>query len=218
MTKPIDPHLLELLERHDKWSNDPNNPNFAKLNLEDVDFSDLDLSKRYLGYAELPGANFDRSRLSWADLHEAHLGGASFVGADLSFVDITKANLDYASLKDANLQGVRAIKTSFYHANLQGTNLMGADLHGASFYDANLEGAVLRDTSLNGIHLEAVRLFCTDLLGASGLDLIYVDWIDVGPEGAPIRLEGEEAQAWMMRRARGEEDNQVPETKLVQQS
>jgi len=204
MTKPIDPHLLELLELHDKWSNDPENPNLAKLSLEGADFSDLDLTERYLAYAELPGANFDRARLVRADLHEAHLGGASFIGADLSFADLTKANLDYSSMRNANLQQVRAIKTDFFYADLCGANLRDAELGGASFVDANLERTSLRSAHLRRVYLEAVRLFCADLEGASGLDSAYIQWIDVGPEGAPIRLEGEEARAWMLRRARGE--------------
>ncbi|WP_254777176.1 hypothetical protein [Paenibacillus sp. yr247] len=33
--------------------------------------------------------------------------------------------------------------------------------------------------------------------GASGIDTIHAAWINVGPEGAPQRLEGEEMRQWL---------------------
>jgi 2-iminobutanoate/2-iminopropanoate deaminase len=203
MSNLISPEILRSIELHEEWVISGNKKG-VKLSLMDADLSGINLANRKLAEAVLPGTNFNKACLERVDLYRANLASASFVGADLSFADLTKAELDYASLVDAKLWGTRAFRASFYEADLRRANLQGADLRHASLYGANLEGAILKDTYLNGIHLEAVRLFCIDLLGASGLDSIYIKWIDVGPEGAPIRLEGEEARAWMLRRARGE--------------
>ncbi|MDQ2713524.1 MAG: pentapeptide repeat-containing protein [Chloroflexota bacterium] len=77
-----------------------------------------DLSHRYLGRADLRGA-----QLMGANLYMADLSGACLAGANLSEADLSGTNLARADLRNATLAGA-----SLLVADLQGANLTGADL------------------------------------------------------------------------------------------
>ena len=53
---------------------------------------------------------------------------------------------------------------------------------------ANLTGADLTGAHLNGIFLT----------GAVGIESVKADWIEVGTDEAPKRLEGEAARQWLL--------------------
>lgn len=88
-------------------------PSFYRANL-----SGRDLSRRYLGKA---------------DLREAQLVGTNFYMADLTGACLTGANLTGANLAGANLTGA-----DLRGSTLEGANLLVADLHNAILNDANL--------------------------------------------------------------------------------
>ncbi|MBA2287813.1 MAG: pentapeptide repeat-containing protein [Ktedonobacteraceae bacterium] len=77
-----------------------------------------DLSHRYLGRADLRGA-----QLMGANFYMADLSGACLAGANLSEADLSGTNLARADLRNATLAGA-----SLLVADLQGANLTGADL------------------------------------------------------------------------------------------
>jgi 2-iminobutanoate/2-iminopropanoate deaminase len=204
MKKLTDAELLKQLNLHQEWMESLSESD-RQLWLADTDLSGVDLSARNLAQALLPGVKLENVCLRKTDLYSANLASASLSGADLTQADVTKANLDYAFLVKSILREVKAFQASFFEADLRGVNLADADLRGTYLVGANLEGAILRRARLDGATLDGVRLFRADLRGASGLDTVMAKWIDVGPEGAPIRLEGDQVRTWLIRAGEGKE-------------
>jgi len=85
--------------------------------------------------ANLNGHDLSRRYLGRADLREAQLAGANFYMADLSGACLVGANLAEAELSGANLSGA-----DLRNATLTNANLLVADLHGAVLTGANLLG------------------------------------------------------------------------------
>ena len=79
-------------------------------------------------------ADLSRAYLCWADMRGADLGEAYLEGAKL-----TVANMEGADLSRAKLRG----------ADLIWAILTGADLEGTDLQDARLEGAILTGTILD---------------------------------------------------------------------
>src|SRR5215469_11287107 len=85
--------------------------------------------------ANLSGHDLSRRYLGWADLREAQLARTNFYMADLSGACLVGANLTEADLSGANLSGA-----DLRNATLTNANLLVADLHGAVLTGANLNG------------------------------------------------------------------------------
>jgi hypothetical protein len=85
--------------------------------------------------ANLSGHDLSRRYLGWADLREAQLAGTNFYLADLSGACLAGANLTEADLSGANLSGA-----DLRNATLTNANLLVADLQGAVLTGANLLG------------------------------------------------------------------------------
>jgi hypothetical protein len=119
-----------------------------------LDFHDQDFANINLNGADLSEVNLIDSKLKGATLEFANLYGANLMGTDL-----TEANLHYATLKYANLENA-ILKNSFMeYAYLDRADLQRADLTNASLRYANLECADLRGTIMNGTNLyETFRL------------------------------------------------------------
>ena len=141
-----------------------------------------DLSRAYLGRANLSGADFSYSNLR---------------NANLSITDLGGANLSRADLRDANLHG----------ADLNNAYLSFADLSSAVLLDANLSGATLAMTNLSDAHLLDANLSGAHLLsaGLSGARLSYSEpWKaqlyappeDSGKVRATIQGTADEAQQY----------------------
>ena len=86
---------------------------------------------------------------------------------------------------------------------MRGADLTPANLRNTYFVDANLEGASLRGADITGATLEGVRFFKADLTGVKGLERVSAKWIDIGPEGSPTRLEGDQLRDWLISAAKG---------------
>jgi hypothetical protein len=98
-----------------------------------------------------------------------------------------------ANLGHANLEG-----SNFYDADLQETNL-----EEANFSYANLRGAYLVKSHLAHAILTGAQIEQTAFTGATGIETVEVEWLDIGSEKAPQRLEGEQAKNWLRAAAAG---------------
>jgi hypothetical protein len=55
-----------------------------------------------------------------------------------------------------------------------------------------------RGADINGAALEGVRVFRIDLTGMKELEHVSAKWVDLGPEGSPIRLGGGQLHDWLI--------------------
>ena len=78
---------------------------------------------------------------------------------------------------------------------------MEANLEQANLTEANLQQAGLIATHLDHANFTGAQLHDALLAQASGLDSVQADWIDIGEEGTPERLEGELALRWLREEA-----------------
>jgi len=98
----------------------PSIANWRPPMLYQANLRELDLSRRYLGYADLREAQLVGATLFMANLSEANLSGADLSNADLSGADLSNADLSGAILNGTNL-----LVADLHNANLTGANLLG---------------------------------------------------------------------------------------------
>ena len=133
-----------------------------------VDLSGALLEDVCVGYADLRGVVFDRTRFvssSWSSegedvtadridlprpaLKGARLTNASLVGADMRGMVLLGAQIDGADLRNARLDG----------ALLEGADLSRADLRGARLTNADLSRTNLVEADLRGADISGSRVF-----------------------------------------------------------
>jgi uncharacterized protein YjbI with pentapeptide repeats len=133
-----------------------------RLDLSNVDLSDVSIRLGDLYKADLSNSNFYNTYFSVVNLQKANfwnskmekaqfcsyidLRGANFNNAILNYISAYKAKLQKALMKDAYLQG----------AKLQGAHLQGAHLERAHLEQALLHGADLRDAHLGGTYMSGL--------------------------------------------------------------
>jgi uncharacterized protein YjbI with pentapeptide repeats len=212
MLRPIPPDILARIEAHEQWLRTSQEKG-QQLFDGDLDLHDLDLSERNLMMCIVPDANMNGALLRNTYMSYSNLCGVSFVDAILDGAWIVKTDAWEANftnvhmhnahcirldLQKANLQHADLIGTTFYNAdfdsaNLEYTNFSNTDLRYAYFYGAKMEHAILTGASVWDIALA----------GATGIESVVADWIDISedPENAPQRLEGEQARQWLLAQA-----------------
>lgn len=112
---------------------------FSRKNLQNMDFTGLDLSHALFIGADLRWADFEESNLMNACFRNADLRGASFMDCNLSRADFTNCDLRDAVLRGADLS----------HAKLTNARLEGADLEGVTIVDAEIGQTLLEKVSLD---------------------------------------------------------------------
>ena len=212
MTKPIPPDLLTRIREHKRWL-DTFNEEGLQFAQQGVDLRDLDLSGHDLVMVALSHVRLDRALLCATDLSNAILYEGSFVqttmdDALLIEADATRSNFSEASLR--RVQGLSAefMEANLHNANLEESNLYDADLQktnleGANFSHANLRKAYLANAHLAHAILTGVLVEKATFTGATGVETVEVEWIDIGSEKAPQRLEGVIAKNWLLNAATG---------------
>jgi len=187
-------YLVEKLrsgsENWNQWRAE--NPNQARLNLNQVNLSGANLSGVDLTEANLSGANLRQAKLyasllSGANLRSAELGGAVLNGAVLTRADLSSTDLSSTDLRShtflANqrlydffrsqyepiveaMNQHRQFQTNLTFANLQKANLCLAQLQDVIFQKANLSEALVKHSNLCSADLEEADLSGADLRGA----------------------------------------------------
>lgn len=189
-------YLVEKLrsgtENWNQWRAE--NPNQARLNLNQVnlsgaDLSGADLSGVDLSEANLSGANLRQAKLyvsllSGANLRSANLGGAILNGAILTRADLSSTNLimtdlrSYIFLVNQRLydffrsQYEPIVEAMNQHRQYR-TNLMFANLQKANLCSAQLQDVIFQKANLSEALLNQSNLCSADLEEAnlSGADL-----------------------------------------------
>ncbi|RUT02047.1 hypothetical protein DSM106972_061220 [Dulcicalothrix desertica PCC 7102] len=140
---------------------------FAQLNLENADLSQLDLSG-----INLSNANLRKAKLVGTKLNNGNLSGANLERADLQCADLRQANLNEANLKKAkldaaNLNAATLIKSNLYSAYMPRIQLFQANLQEAKLGDVELTAANLEECILDKVSLSGARVRKANLKKAS---------------------------------------------------
>lgn len=125
--------------------------------------SGADLTGARLTEAQLWGANLSYSRLTGADLTRACLRQAFLDHTDLQRAELVMTDLSQACAMDAKLCGARLREADLMFANLNGADLTGADLSNARISCANLASCTVTGTLLDGCHTHGV--WAADVIG-----------------------------------------------------
>ena len=156
---------------------------FTRARLENVDFTDADLTGADLSRANMENAHLTDADLRRVDLTGANLEFAPLTGADLSHADLTDAYLGMLDLTGATLDSADLRRANLMHTDLTDANLSRADLTDASLEfailtsatleNAHLTGAGLKDATLTDANLQNADLTSTELKNACliGVDL-----------------------------------------------
>ena len=155
-----------------------------------VDIRGADMAKAQLQYADMRGANFDKShegdyykptiltganlegtqmdyaQLPKADISKANLKGAFLHLALLHSAKFNEANLILADLSFSNMRSAQLKSALLISSNLYHTYLSNAVLTRADLTHATLTYAHLKNAKLNNTILEWANLYSADLTGA----------------------------------------------------
>ncbi|MBD2612659.1 pentapeptide repeat-containing protein [Nostoc punctiforme FACHB-252] len=150
----------ELLAAYQRGERD-----FAKVNLENADLSQ----------ANLTGINLEKTNLKNANLCGTNLSAANLQTADLRGANLTQTNLRYAHLNGSDLRQAVIKQADLYRANLSWANLSQQDLRGANLARVDFQGADLSAANLSEANLNEAKLDAANLTGAIlvGANLTY---------------------------------------------
>jgi uncharacterized protein YjbI with pentapeptide repeats len=112
-----------------------------------------DLALANFSFADLSGADLERSILAGAAASEASFRGATLNGADLTYGEFAGSDL-----RAATLAGTDARRADFTGADLEGADLSGARLGAASLTSADLRSARLEGVDLSGADLAGAKV------------------------------------------------------------
>lgn len=126
---------------------------------------------RFISKCQLQYANFEKARITSANLRECQLQHAYFEGACLDASDCSGSDFSYASITR-----VSALHTQFGKANMHHADLKNSNLYGASFMEATLTGTDFRDTCMHSANFLAATLGNTQFAGAYLENTILRDW------------------------------------------
>jgi uncharacterized protein YjbI with pentapeptide repeats len=210
MTKTIPPDLLARIQEHKLWLETfkKEGQQFAQ---DGIDLRDLDLSGYDLAWVALSDAYLDRALLCGTNLNNAIFYNSSFVQAMMDDAQLIETDATGCNFSAASLRRVQGLSAEFYEANLHHANLMASNfydadlqktnLEGANFSHVNLRWASLREAHLTHATLTGAQVEGTTFIGVTGIETVEVEWIDIGTEKSPKRLEGALAKNWLLKAA-----------------
>ena len=212
MTRPIPPDLLARIQEHERWLETfkKEGQQFAE---DGIDLRDLDLSGHDLAWIALSDFYLDRALLRRTNLNNALFYEGSFVQAVMDDAQLIETDATGCDFSAASLRRVQGLSAEFYEANLCHANLTASNFYDADFQKTNLEGANFSYVNLRKASLRNARLVYaiftgaqvkgTTFTGATGIETVEVDWLDIGTEKDPQRLEGALAKNWLLKAATG---------------
>ena len=164
--------------------------------LDDVDFTEVDLSYALLVGAELTGACLARANLTSVSMHDAKIHGAIFDGAAMALAKFERAVVKGASFAGADLdrsqwQSAQATDTTFDGTRFGNAALDDATFAGCSFHRVDFSpttarpAATTRRARFEQCDLRSTRWEGRDLSGA-----IFVRCKMNGLAGHPSTVDG----------------------------
>jgi len=141
---------------------------FKNLELEEADFSGIDLSKIHFINSRFTNVLFKGSNLEKAIFTESTFTGVVFdsanmdkVGfnkAELSHSSFSKTNLERANFEGASLNQLIMNETNLQRADFRKANLNQVDMSGSNLERADFNGAILNQVNLTNANLEKVDM------------------------------------------------------------
>jgi len=189
--------IIEQLEAHRIWV-ESIEIRGKKLNLDEVDLRDIDLSHYILSQSYITDCVLDDMDLKGKDISSAILCSSSFRFANLEGSDFCKSNVSYADYTNANIKSARfadseCIETVFAKADFTDANLVAALFDETDFREANLNNADVRLATFERVLLKGARL-----MGLRGVSEAFVKSINIGTTEQPIIIRDEEARQWIL--------------------
>ena len=136
-----------------------------------IDLSHCDLHKAELIGADLSRAKINHSYMRFAKLDGANLTGAEIDGTMLVSTELSGANLSYAKISNSsnieNLADVSLMEANLSHAEIKDSNLIGAKLLGANLSHAEIKDSHLTKARLDGANLSHAKLTRSNLTKAN---------------------------------------------------
>lgn len=145
------------------------------------------------------GSNFSNVILDGVDFYKVGLSGSVLDGASLRGVNLHRAQLDECEARGAIFSDANLVNYRLQEAVLAGADFRRSLLSGAHLWEADLTGADFRNANFgredrgSRTLLENARLSGCKFDGAEGW---AVGPADVGGEGAPHIIGGEELTLW----------------------
>ena len=135
--------------------------------------------------------------LNYKDISSSLLCSSTFISANLEGADFCKSNVSYVDFTNANIKVARfadseCIKTVFVKADLSDANLVAG-----LFDETDFRNAVLLNADIRLATFERVLLNGAILTGIHGLEEAFIRSINIGTPEKPIILTGEEAKKWL---------------------
>ncbi|WP_424529181.1 pentapeptide repeat-containing protein [Sphaerisporangium viridialbum] len=158
---------------------------FTQARLEYADLSGADLSDADLGQMHAKHATFRRTILTDAHGGQAEFPHADLTGAIMARVELTQANLTDATLVDAYLN-----EATLGQIQARNADFTRAKLRGAKLGQAKLQFAVFKGANLTKAELVQAELNGADFKGATVEKASFVQADDVNLTGALGTPEG----------------------------
>jgi uncharacterized protein YjbI with pentapeptide repeats len=163
----------------------------------------MDLTKRDMAGATLPGINLSGRDLSGSYFERADLRGACFrdcrlQGTVFAEADLTGADFTGSDLTDANLGGAKAGGAIFDNCRLKNMTVLSGSFAGASFrnvrlenlmsYEVSFAGADFSGSNLHQLMLSKVDLTGVNFSGATIFEAVTMDcpMEDINADNASI--------------------------------
>jgi hypothetical protein len=219
MTRPIPPNILRRIQEHEHWLETwkEEGQQFAE---DGIDLNDLDLSGRDLAWVVLTDAHLDRALLRATNLNNSMFYECSFAQAMMDDAQLIEADATGSNFSEASLCRVQGLSAEFYEANLCHANLTECNFSDADFQKTNLEGANFSYANLRKAYLAEAHIAHAILTGAyvegatftgaTGIETVEAEWIAIGSEDEPQRLEGEQAKNWLLKAATERNVSEAP--------
>lgn len=134
--------VMQILEQHWKWLENPKEGEQAKFNDVDfekieIDFSGMDLRKVYFRECKFYDMNFTKANLSKSQFISCNLSSANFENANMNRVTVQRCGCDETKFAKANLNAALLLNQSFRTCDFRQTNFGNVCLRHSWFERCN---------------------------------------------------------------------------------
>lgn len=135
-------NVIQVLEQHRKWLENPKEGEQAKFDGVDfekmeIDFSGMDLRKVYFHKCNFYDRNFTRANLSETQFISCNLSSANFENANLHRVTLQRCRCDETKFAKANLNAALLLNQSFRICDFRQANFGNVCLRHSWFERCN---------------------------------------------------------------------------------
>ncbi|WP_078552220.1 pentapeptide repeat-containing protein [Bacillus alkalicellulosilyticus] len=192
--------IIVQLESHRLWTETIGEQG-EKLGLDEIDLRNVYLSPYPLDQAYITDCIFDGMDLNNKDISSSLLCSSTFISANLEGANFGKSNVSYVDFTNANIKSARladseCIETVFAKADLSEANLVAG-----LFDEADFRNAILLNADIRLATFESVLLNGAILTGIRGIEEAFIKSINIGTAEKPIILMGEEARKWLQNKS-----------------